>query len=77
MKGAELKTTIVEESIKFCFGYVEHMEYIGTMRRRNKVWDDEEGDVGHNGNALSSGIFIELDETSLIQAHRWVLHKLE
>ena len=62
--------------IKFCVGYVDCMEYIGCMPSRNEAWDDEEGEVGQYGKALSSGICIELDNTSLLQAHRCVLHNI-
>ena len=47
------------------------------MPSRNEAWDDEEGEVGQYGKALSSGTSIELDNTSLLQAHRWVLHNIE
>ena len=43
----------------------------------NEAWDDEEGDVGQYGKALSSGTSIELDKTSLLQAHRRVLHNID
>lgn len=48
----------MEESIKFCVGYVRNMEYIQSMTIRSEVWDDEEGGVGHYGKALSSGACI-------------------
>ena len=50
------------------------MECIGSMPSRNEAWDDGEGDFYHHGKALSSGTYIQLDNTSLLQAHRWVLH---
>ena len=56
----------MEEFIKFCAGYVEGMEYIQIMPSRNEAWDDEEGEVGQYGKALSSGASIELDKTSLL-----------
>ena len=46
------------------------MEYIGNMPSRNGAWYDEEGEVSHYGKALSSGTSIQLDNTSLLQAHR-------
>ena len=52
----------VEESIKFCAGYVEGMEYIQSIPSRNEAWDDEEGEVVQYGKALSSGTSIELDK---------------
>ena len=54
------------ESIKFCVGYVECMEYIGSMPSRNEAWDDEEGEFAHYGKALSSGSSIQLDIISLL-----------
>ena len=66
----------MEESIKFCAGYVEGMEYIQIMPSRKESWGDEEGEVGQYGKALSSGTSIELDKTSLLQAHRWLLHNI-
>ena len=44
------------------------------MPSRNEAWDDEEGEDGQYGKALSSRTSIELDNTSLLQAHGWVLH---
>jgi len=76
-KGCIAKNYTVEESIKFCVGYVEGMEYIQSMPSRNEAWDDEEGEVGQYGKALSSGTSIELDKTSLLQAHIWVLHNID
>jgi len=67
---------IVEESIKFCDGYVHNMEYIRSMTSRSEAWDDEEEDVGNYGEALSSGTSIEMDNTNLLQAHRWILHNI-
>jgi len=67
----------VEESIKYFVGYVECMEYIGSMPNRNEAWDDEEGDLDHYGKALSSGNSFEMDNISLLQAHRWVLHNID
>ena len=43
----------------------------------NEAWDDEEWEVSYYGKALSSGTFIQLDNTSLLQAHKWVLHNLD
>ena len=76
-EGCIAENYTVEESIKFSVGYVEGMEYIQSMPSRNEAWDDEEGEVGQYGKALSSGNSIELDKTSLLQAHRWVLHKVD
>ena len=76
-EGCIAENYTTEESIKFCAGYVERMEYIGSMRSRNDACDDEEGDVGDYGKALSSGTSIELDDTSLLQAHRWVLQNMD
>ena len=53
------------------------MEYIGSMCSRNDACDDEEGEVGDYGKALSSGTSIELDDTSLLQAHRWILQNTD
>ena len=50
------------------------MEYIRSIPSKNESWDDEEGDVSHHGKALSSGTYIQLDNTSLLQAQRWVSH---
>ena len=72
-EGCIAENYTAEESIKFCVGYVERVEYIGSMRTRNDAWDDEEGEVGDYGKALSSGTSIELDGTSFLQAHKWVL----
>ena len=47
------------------------------MPSRNEAWDDEEGEVGQYGKDLSSGTSIELDKTSLLQDHRWVLHNVD
>ena len=58
------KNYTMEESIKFCAGYVEGMEYIERMPCINQAWDDEEGEVGQYGKALSSGTSSELDQTS-------------
>ena len=52
------------------------MEYIGSMPSRKEAWDDEEGEVDHHGKALSSETYIQLDDTSLFQSHRWVFHKI-
>jgi len=62
---------------QFFFGYVERMEYIGSMQSRNDAWYVEEGKVGHYGKALPSGTSIELDNTSLVQSHRWILHNID
>ena len=75
-KNCIAKNYIVEESIKFCFGYVEGMEYIESIPSRNEAWDDE-GEVGQYGKDLSSVTSIELVKTSLLQAHRWVLHNID
>jgi hypothetical protein len=40
-EGCIAENYIVEEYIKFCVGYVECMEHIGSMPNRNEVWDDE------------------------------------
>ena len=76
-KGCIAEDYIVEESIKFCAEYVEGMEYIQSMPSRNEAWDDEDGEVGQYGKALSSGTSIELDKTSLLQAYRWVFHNVD
>jgi Domain of unknown function (DUF4218) len=76
-EGCIAENYTVEESIKFCVGYVERMEYIGSMHSRNDACDDEEGEVGDYGKALSSGTSIELDDTSLLQAHRWILQNTD
>ena len=76
-KGCIAENYIMEESIKFCVGYVEGMEYIHSMPSRNEDWVDEEGEVGQYGKALSSGTSIELDKTNMLQAHRWVLHNID
>ena len=76
-EGCIVENYTVEESIKFCAGYVEYMEYIQSMPSRNEDWDDEEGEVGQYGKALSSGTSIELDKISLLQANRWVLHNID
>ena len=65
-KGCIAENYIVEESVKFFVRYVEDMEYIHSMPSRNESWDDEEGEVGQYGKALSSGTSIELDKTSLL-----------
>ena len=69
-KGCIDENYTMEEYIKFCVGYVEIMEYIGSMPSRNEAWDDEEGEVAHYGKVLSSGTSIQLHNTSLLQAHR-------
>ena len=56
----------MKESINFFVGYVECMEYIGSMPSRNEVWDDEEGEVVHYGMVLFSETSIELDDISLL-----------
>ena len=76
-KGCIAANYTVEESIKFCVGYVEGIEYIESRTSRNESWDDEEGEVGQYGKALSSGTSIELHKTTLLQAHRWVLHNID
>ena len=76
-EGCIAENYTVEESIKFCIGYIEGVEYIESMPSRNEAWDNEEGELGHYGKALSSGTSIELDKTSLLQAHRWVLHNVD
>ena len=76
-EGCIAENYTMEESIKFCVGYVECIEYIGSMRSRNDACDDEEGEVGDYGKALSSGTSIELDDTSLLQAHRWILQNTD
>lgn len=73
-EGCIAKNYTVEESIKFRVGYVKCMEYIGRMPSINEAWDDEEGEVVHYGKALSSGTSFQLDNTSLFQAHGWVMH---
>ena len=60
-EGCIVENYNVEETIKFCARYVEGMEV----------------EVGQYGKALSSGTSIELDKTSLLQAHRWVLHNID
>ena len=50
------------------------MEYIGNMPSRNGAWYDEEGEVSHYGKALYIVTSIQLENTSLSQAHRWALH---
>ena len=45
------------------------MEYTQSMPSRNEAWNDEEGEVGQYGKALYNGTSIELDKTSLLQAH--------
>ena len=47
------------------------------MDSRNDSLDDEEGEVGHYWKALSSGTSIELDNTTMLQNHRWVLHNID
>ena len=47
------------------------------MPSRNEARYDEEGEVVQYGKAFSSGTSIELDKTSLLQAHRWVLHNVD
>jgi len=76
-EGCIAKNYVAEESVKFCIGYVKHMEYIRSMPSRNDIWDDEEGEVGHYGKSLSSGTSIELDDTSLLQAHIWILQNID
>ena len=76
-EGCIAKNYIVEESIKLCAGYVEGMEYIEIMPSINEAWDDEEGEVGQYGKALSSGTYIKLDKTSLLQSHIWVLQNTD
>jgi hypothetical protein len=76
-KGCIVENYTMEESIKFCVGYVESMEYLGSIPSRNEAWDDEEGEVTHDEKALSSGTSIQLDNTSLLQAHRWVFHNTD
>ena len=39
-EGCIAEKYTVEESIKFCAGYVEVMEYIQSMSSRNEAWDD-------------------------------------
>ena len=73
LEGCIVENYTLKESIKFCVCYVEGMEYIGSMHSINNAWDDEEGDIGHYGKALTSGTSIELDNTSLLQVHKWVL----
>ena len=77
LEGCIAENYTVEESIKFCVGYVEGMEYIERIPIRNEAWDDEEWEVGQYGKALTSGTSIELDKTSLLQAHIWVLHNID
>ena len=77
LEGCVTENYTLEESIKFCFGSVEGMEYIEIMPNRNEAWDDEEGEAEQYGKALSSGTSIELDKTSLLQAHKWVLHNID
>ena len=76
-EGCIAEKYTVEESIKICVGYVESMEYIHSMPSRNEAWNDEEGEVGQYGKALSSGTSIELDKASLLQVHRWVLQNVD
>ena len=57
-EGCIAENYIVEESIKFCAGYVEGMEYIHSMPSRNEASNDEEGEVGQYGKALSSGTLL-------------------
>ena len=68
------KNYTVEESIKFFVGNVGSMKYIGSMPNTNEAWDDEEGEVSHYGKALYIVTSIQLENTSLSQAHRWALH---
>ena len=67
----------MEESIKFCIGNVEGMEYIEIMHSINEACNNEEGEGGQYGKTLSSGTSIQLDNTSLLQAHICVLHNIE
>ena len=41
IEGCIVENYTIEESIKLCDGYVEIMEYIGTMPCRSEAWDDE------------------------------------
>jgi hypothetical protein len=65
-KGCIAENYTMKESIKFCVGYEEFMEYIGSMPSRNQVWDDEEREVVHSGMVLFSETSIELDDISLL-----------
>ena len=76
-KGCIAENYSLEESIKFCVGYVEGMEYIQRIPSRNEAWDDEEGEAGQYRKSLSSGTSIELDKTSLLQVHRWVFNNID
>jgi hypothetical protein len=76
-EGCIAENYIMEESIKFCVEYVENMEYIGNRDSINEAWDDEEGKVAHYGKALCSGTSIQLDNTSLLQAHMWVFQNID
>ena len=66
----------MEESIKCFVGYIESMQYIGSMTSRNDLgwW---KGEVSQYQKDLSSGTFIQLDNTSLLQSHMWVLHNTD
>ena len=68
-EGCIVENYTVEESIKVCAGNVEGVEYIRSMHSRNEAWDDEEGEVGQYGKALSSGTSTELDNTSFMLVH--------
>ena len=76
-EGCIAENYTVEESIKFCVGYVEGMVYIESIPSINEAWDDQEREFAQYGKALSSGTSIELDKTSLLQAHRLVLHNID
>ena len=65
-KGCIAENYVVGESIKFCVGYIEGMEYIESIPSRNEAWDDEEGEARQYGKDLSSGASIELDKASLL-----------
>jgi len=72
-EGCIAESYTVEESIKFCGGYLKGMEAIGSTHGRNEVWDEEVEEVILDGKPLSAPIPLELDGISWEQAHRWVL----
>ena len=70
LKGCIAEIYTVEESIKFCEGYLKGMETIGRTQGRNEVWDDEFEEVMLDGKPLYALVPFELDDISWEQAHK-------
>lgn len=79
-EGSMAESYMAEECATFCFRYLEGVETRYNRGGRNE--DDSEDDNStylllSGGRKMGKVEFIRLDETTLVQAHRYVLFQLE